>query len=86
MKTIAYSEVPANPQSYVHLAYLSASSGPAEAMLPVALLGAIAYLLVYSVGAATKLTLKSPRIWRVMTLTVVTATGFLVLLSILAGG
>jgi hypothetical protein len=80
MKTIAYSEVP-QTHSYVHLAYTSASSATTDSVLPIAFLGAVAYLLVYSVGSATKLKVKSPRIWRLMALIVVIATGLLVLFA-----
>jgi len=84
MKTIAYSEVP-QTHSYVHLAYISASSGPGEAVLPAALLGAVSFLLMYLVAATTKLNVKFPRFWRLTTVAVVATTGCLVLVSLAFG-
>jgi len=83
MKTIAYSEVPESPPSYVHLAYLSANSEPAGIALA-AILIAIPYLLLHVVGSATKLNLKFPKVWHLMTLTVVTVVGFLLVLALLS--
>jgi hypothetical protein len=82
MKTIAYSEVP-QTHSYVHLAYLSASSGPPEAALVLGGLGAVSFLLVFLAGSAAKLNVKFSKAWRLMTLAVVTATGFLVFFGLL---
>jgi hypothetical protein len=76
MKTIAYSEVP-QTHSYVHLAYLSASSSSAQTALPAAFLVTVAYLLVYLAGHSAKLNVKHPKAWRLMTLTLVTVTGLL---------
>jgi len=84
MKTVAYSQVP-QTHSYVHLAYLSASSGPGEIALPAAFLGAVAYLLIYLIGHTAKLNVKYPRPWRVMTLAVLTVTGFLAIYGLLLG-
>ena len=84
MKTIAYSEVP-QTHSYVHLAYLSASSGPGEAALPAAVLGGVFFLLVFLLGTTTKLNVQFPKAWRLMTLAVVTAAGCLVLFGLLSG-
>jgi hypothetical protein len=83
MKTIAYSEVP-QTHTYVHLAYISASSGPGEAVLPAAVLGAVSFLLMYLVAATTKLNVKFPNAWRLLTLAVVTALGCLVLFGVLS--
>ena len=84
MKTIAYSEVP-QTHSYVHLAYISASSGPGEVALPAAALGAVSFLLVSLVVTTTRLNVKFPKTWRLMTLAVVTAVGCLVLFGLLFG-
>ena len=83
MKTIAYSEVP-QTHSYVHLSYISASSSPGEAVLPAAVLGAVSLLLMYLVAATTKLKVKSPKTWRLMTLAVVTVLGCLLLFGVLS--
>jgi hypothetical protein len=85
MKTIAYSEVPAHPHSYVHLAYVSASSEPTAAALGTGILIAVTYLFVYLVGAAAKLNVKFPRFWRVATVAVIAVTGCLTLVGILFG-
>ena len=84
MKTIAYSEVP-QTHSYVHLAYISASSGPGEAALPTAVLGAVSFLFVALVAHATKLNVKFPKAWRLLTLAVVTMVGCLVMFGLLFG-
>ena len=84
MKTIAYSEVP-QTHSYVHLAYISASSGPGEAVLPAAVLGAVSFLLIYLVAATTKLNVRFPTAWRLVRLAVVTAVGGLLCLGLLFG-
>ena len=82
MKTVAYSQVP-QTHSYVHLAFLSASTGPSEIALPAAFLGAVAYLLIYLIGHTAKLNVKYPKPWRVMTLAVITVTGVLTVLGLL---
>ena len=74
MKTIAYSEVPPT-HSYVHLAYLSASSGASEGALAAGGLSAISFLLMLLAGAAVKLDVRFPRAWRLMKITAVTVTG-----------
>lgn len=85
MKTIAYSEVPANPHSYVHLAYLSANSEPAGITFATTIMIAVTYLLAYLIGAIAKLDVKFPRFWRVTTVAVVATTGCLLLFGLLFG-
>jgi hypothetical protein len=85
MKTIAYSEVPENPQPYVHLAYLSANSEPAGIAFATTIMIAVTYLLAYLVGAIAKLDVKFPKFWRLTTLAVVTVTGCLLLFGLVFG-
>ncbi len=63
MKTIAYSEVP-KPHPYVHLAYISAQAGAESALLVTAILGTIAFLVVFAIGATTKVNVKYAQFWR----------------------
>ena len=84
MKTIAYSEAP-QTHSYVHLAYISASAGPGEAALPTAVLGALSFLFVALVAHATKLNVKFPTAWRLLTLAMVTLVVCLLMFSLLLG-
>jgi hypothetical protein len=81
MKTIAYSEVP-QTHSYVHLAYTSASTGPAEAALPAAFLGTITYLLIYLLASASRLKDKYAKAWRLVTVAFATAVAFLVVVGL----
>jgi hypothetical protein len=67
----------------VHLAYISASSGPGAAALPTAVLGALSFLFVALIAHATKVNIKFPKAWRLVTLAMVTAVGCLLVLGIL---
>lgn len=85
MKTLAYSEVPKSP-TYVHLAYLSASSSSlaAETLLSVGALAGVFALLALVLSSVSKWRLKAPLLWRLALITMVTVSLCLILIALLS--